>query len=103
MNKDQYASILDRQMSREDAAKHTKACKTKRYKEIAMDIKRADERLSRLRKMRDKILHGQRNWSERSKQVENFKAEWDEMNLILDSKKRAKAKENLLKKWNLFR
>ena len=102
MNKEQYASVLERQLTREDNEKEKAAQQKPVYKAVIKTICKLEKEISKLIKHRDNISHT-KNWSERRKVVDQFKTEWDDMSLILNKDKRTKEKQKLLKKYLLFR
>jgi len=102
MNKEQYAAILERQLSREDKENEEKAKNNSFYKAIDRTIKKLEKELAKLRKRRDAKAKA-RGWADKYKIVEKFKADWDYMSLILDNAKRTKVKNKLLKEYKLFR
>ena len=102
MNKEQYASVLERQLTREDDEKSKRIQKNPLYKDLDRSIVKLEKQIRKLRDEKDKISY-KRNWSERSVLLNQFRADWDEMSLILDKKNRDTAKEKLLKKYKLYR
>jgi len=102
MNKEQYAAVLERQIRRKCEEDRKKSMETKTYKDIDKEITKLEKKLKTLRDKRNKLINTL-SYQERHDKIQAFRAEWDEMSLILDTKKRNKAKEAILKKYKLYR
>ena len=102
MNKEQFASVLERQMQDKSNKEKIKAQKTPEYKAVLKEMKKLDRQLDKLRSKRDKLGRDQ-SWSERNAVINKFRQDWDEVGLILDPKKRITAKIKMLKKYKLYR
>lgn len=115
MNKNQYAAILDRQLRRKNDLEVSKVRKAKSYsamnkKKVALQ-KQNDEIYNkimdlnkRMKGLEDKALDKLGlTYPKRKNLVTEFNAEWVEVALIFDPKKRKVAGEKLLKKYDLYR
>lgn len=104
LSQSRYVELL-RNRIRRDNVKLEKTLKRNRsWNILTKEYTKLKKQQTKIEKKRNQVkkIHGILNWNEEQKVMNQFKEDWDKVDLIIDRTKKSKARKQMLKKYKLW-